>query len=532
MTVAWAPEFIVNTTTSGGVSAIQEDSELAALADGGFVAVWTDRSDVDTIRAQVFNADGSHRGAEILIDQAGSGAGTRPSVIGLAGGGFAIGWTESAGTPSNSASDGSESAVLLQIHEADGSLRSAAQIVNTTTAGRQLAPSLAAMNDGGLAISWEDQSPGQASPAARLRLYQADGTAKSAEIAVHGGPKDFNGDTRVITLTDGKLVVAWRDSGTHPADTDPAAVHAQVFNADGTAFAGEFVANTSTRGIQWEPGLTALPDGRFIAVYTDFSLANSPNIRGQLWETAVNSNGDPEVRQVGTSFAVNEAAGGFQSVADIATLADGSVVVVWEDDSGAFGDTSSRAIVARLLAADGTPLGPSFLVNHLTANAQEEPSVTVLGDGRFVISWTDASFGAGPASGVDIRAMIFDPREMGITLPALTPGLYAGPLHWIGTDFADAMTGRNGGDLLEGGGAMIRFWGAAATIPCRAARAMTALSAAASPICSRAARAMTCCSAAISGAIRATRSWGARAMTGWVAASAMTAFMAAMAPTR
>ena len=431
MTVAWGPEFIVNTTTSGGVSAIQEDAELAALADGGFVAVWTDRSDVETIRAQVFNADGSPRGAEIHVDQAGSGAGTRPAVIGLAGGGFAVAWTEAAGTPANSASDGSDSAVLVQIHEADGTLRSAAQIVNTTTAGRQLAPSLAAMKDGGLAVSWEDQSPGQASPAARLRLYQADGTATSAEIAVQGGPKDFNGDTRVITLADGKLVVAWRDSGTHPADTDPPAVHAQVLKADGTPFAGEFVANTSTNGIQWEPGLTALPDGRFIAVYTDFSLANSPNIRGQLWETGVNGNGDPEVRPLGTSFAVNEQAGGFQTVADIATLADGSVVVVWQDDSGAFGDPSSRAIVARLLAADGTPLGRSFLVNDLTDNAQEAPSVTVLGDGRFVISWTDSSFGAGPDSGVDIRARIFDPREMGITLPfdpppVFMPGLSTG----------------------------------------------------------------------------------------------------------
>ncbi len=56
------------------------------------------------------------------------------------------------------------------------------------------------------------------------------------------------------------------------------------------------------------------------------------------------------------------------------------------------------------------PIGkfnPEFLVNATTLNGQNDSSVTALADGRYVVSWRDAS-----ATGVDtsftaIRARIF-----------------------------------------------------------------------------------------------------------------------------
>ncbi len=51
---------------------------------------------------------------------------------------------------------------------------------------------------------------------------------------------------------------------------------------------------------------------------------------------------------------------------------------------------------------------PEFLVNATTANSQSESSTTALADGRFVVTWTDASGSTGDTSGWAIRARIFN----------------------------------------------------------------------------------------------------------------------------
>ena len=71
------------------------DSDVAALADGGFVASWTlglGGGDND-IHARIFNADGSVRVGNVDVNI--NLHNTRhSSVAGLAGGGFATAWEE------------------------------------------------------------------------------------------------------------------------------------------------------------------------------------------------------------------------------------------------------------------------------------------------------------------------------------------------------------------------------------------------------------------------------------------------------
>jgi cadherin-like protein len=112
-------EFVVNTITSRD----QDLVSLAALKGGGFVATWQDNSGlnndgtrVGSIKAQMFNADGSKNGSELLVDSLNvNWINGVPNVTGLSNGGFAVTWDAS-----SNVGDTSGSSVQLQLFHLDG----------------------------------------------------------------------------------------------------------------------------------------------------------------------------------------------------------------------------------------------------------------------------------------------------------------------------------------------------------------------------------------------------------------------------
>ena len=109
----------------------------------------------------------------------------------------------------------------------------------------------------------------------------------------------------------------------------------------------------------------------------------------------------------GGEFRVNSQTGGDQSRPEVATLANGGFVVVWDDPSRTLGDSSGRSIKAQLYSAFGAAVGGEFLVNTQTTGDQVGPKVAGLSDGRFVVTWTDAS-GVSDGSLSSVQAQIFD----------------------------------------------------------------------------------------------------------------------------
>ena len=111
--------------------------------------------------------------------------------------------------------------------------------------------------------------------------------------------------------------------------------------------------------------------------------------------------------QRGSEFRVNSQTSGDQLRPEVAALANGGFVVVWNDASGTLGDNSGRSVKAQLYNASGAAVGGEFLVNTQTTGDQDEPSVIGLPDGRFVVTWTDRS-GIGDGSFSSVQAQIFD----------------------------------------------------------------------------------------------------------------------------
>lgn len=83
----------------------------------------------------------------------------------------------------------------------------------------------------------------------------------------------------------------------------------------------------------------------------------------------------------------------------VAVLADGSIVHTWEGVNEPFVASNSSDILAQRFAADGTALGSLFRVNTTLPTEDEEPKITALADGGFVIVWGSRNGADGEING-------------------------------------------------------------------------------------------------------------------------------------
>jgi Ca2+-binding RTX toxin-like protein len=441
--VPFGSEFLVNTTTADR----QDDPTITALADGRFVVAWTDwsASGGDTssfaVRAQVFNADGSKSGAEFLVNTTTAAGQSEPTITALPDGRFVVAWQDF----SQSGGDTSSFAVRAQAFNADGSPSGSELLVNATTTNSQFEPTITALADGRFVVAWEDnsQSGGDTSfTAVRAQVFNADGSKSGAELQVNTTTASEQFEPTITALPDGRFVVAWVDNSQSADDPSSWAVRAQVFNADGSKSGAEFLVNTTTTSDQSDPTITALADGRFVVAWVDNSQSGGDTSLHAVRAQVFNADGS----KAGAEFLVNTTTTFQQFDPTITALADGRFVVAWRDNSQSGGDTSDSAVRAQVFNADGSKSGAEFLVNTTTASSQFDPTITALPDGRFVVAWVDNSQSGGDTSLVAIRGQIFDPREAGINLSGT-----ALDDDFVGTGFDDVIDGGAGDDTIEGG---------------------------------------------------------------------------------
>jgi hypothetical protein len=427
--IKWGSEFLVNTTTSLS----QFYHAITGLADGRFVAMWSDESqtlgddDLYAVHGQIFNADGSKAGAEFLVNTTIEGAQALPAVIGLASGKFVATWV------SNHFGD---SDVYAQVFNPDGSKQGGQFRVNTVTAGKQENQDIAALSGGGFAVTWTDQSGNDTD--IHAQVYAANGAKVGGEILVNPPSAFDRTDPTVTGLTNGQFVVAWR-AETGGKDV----VRLQTFDANGAKVGAELSATQLVTADQTDPNITALAGGRFVVSWTN-ELNGNHDVHGQIF----NADGT----RSGSEFTLDTTAIPVSGV-DITGLPDGRFVATY----AAQHLSGDQRVLGQLFNADGTKSGDEFIAATTTEGQQWLPEVTVLADGRFVVAWNDEPFqgAGGDGSGEGVRAQIFDPRESGAEIGGtdLKDDLY-------GTSFDDTMkggggsdhlAGMDGGDILQGG---------------------------------------------------------------------------------
>ena len=100
----------------------------------------------------------------------------------------------------------------------------------------------------------------------------------------------------------------------------------------------------------------------------------------------------------------------------LAPLADGGFVAAWTDYSGRGGDASGSGIKAKVFGPKGKTVQDEFLVNTEAEGNQSGPAAAGLPGGGFVVVWQDASGTGGDASGTGIKAQMFSPSAVDLSL--------------------------------------------------------------------------------------------------------------------
>ena len=413
-------EIKANTTTSGN----QKDSAVAALDDGGYVVIWQHRADGEevpgNVYAQRYDADGNATGSQITIGSYGGHDDNavlfEVDVTGLDGGGFVAIWAES-GNP------------LARIYDASGNPVSAEFNVSTSS-GTQATPTIGATPGGGFVAVWEGYGSGDSS-GVFLQRYDASGTKIGGETLVNTTTTNTQADPAITVMDDGSFVIVWDGNGTG----DSSGVFGQRFDASGAKVGGEFRVNTATTGTQSDPAITTLSNGSFVVTWQSAGQDGSGDgVYGQLYDASGTA--------IGGEFRVNDTTANDQEAPNVAALADGGFMVVWESYGQ---DGSLEGVYAKRYDSGGTDVSGEVLINATTADDQYQPDIDVLNDGSVIVTWTaDAQDG----SGSGIYSQVYAADEQ----PTHTMIGGTGNDSFIGGALADTINGNGGDDRLEGGG--------------------------------------------------------------------------------
>ena len=187
----------------------------------------------------------------------------------------------------------------------------------------------------------------------------------------------------------------------------------------------EIILAPNIAATETQPVVTALSDGRFVAVWTS---RRTDNVGGdEIYAQGVSVDGELS----GTPVLINVGSSNTQWEPDISALPNSRYLVVFNDQSGggAFGST----FVGRIMNPDGTGGAPFKIdqevvqgVDFTGGFAQQDPSVAVFPDGGFVVAWTDQPL---TGTGQDILFRRFDAN-----------GTPLGDVHWQTAPTAAART--------------------------------------------------------------------------------------------
>ncbi len=264
----------------------------------------------------------------------------------------------------------------------------------------------------------------------------------NSESVVNTSTSDFQGDSRVAVLNDGRYVIIWQDrNGTD--DT----ILGQIFNTDGTRSSTEFTVETPPAGLDQEnPDIVATPDGGFAISYNqqasvsrvgvDVHLARYDANGVQTFQGIVNEDvgldTQPELAIVGneiwigasqdsntnsdnaivarynldaddggvsfvSEFRANASSTGEQEDVDFAVSNSGNVAIVWRKDN---------TVEIRVFDSSGTAITSSDVLVEDDSNnfSNTNPEVTALSGGGFVVTWSTRDFD-NPANN-DVRGRV------------------------------------------------------------------------------------------------------------------------------
>ncbi len=214
-------ELEVNAYTPGD----QMDPAVAALPSGDFAVVWNNisgspgDSSERSIQGRLVDADGVPLGGEFQVNSFTPGTQYNPAVAALADGGFVVVWS-SATSPAGD----TDFAILGQRFDASGAPLGDELQVNTSLIYVQSMPAVAGGDDGSFLVAWRsgDFASGGVDGdryGIAARAFAGSGTPLGDELVVNTYTSGLQESPAVAAAPDGRYLVAWQSNGSWGNDT-------------------------------------------------------------------------------------------------------------------------------------------------------------------------------------------------------------------------------------------------------------------------------------------------------------------------
>ena len=250
----------LNSSSAGN----QMHSRLAMGPGGQLVAVYMDDTndgDGYGVYYRPFNESFNALSSATLVNATTAGDQMYPDVAITGGGNFAVVWQ------SNSGSDADGNGVYMQVYDYNRSVVTSEFQVNTTTAGNQQEPRIAADHNGNFIVVWS--SYGQDGDAYGIygRIYNSSGVAQTGEFLINTTTTGDQGYASVTATQEGTFYVSWTDD---TQDGSRSGVYVQGILSDGTFYGTETILNTTTAEYQQASEISMYRDSiEMVAVWQD-----------------------------------------------------------------------------------------------------------------------------------------------------------------------------------------------------------------------------------------------------------------------
>jgi Ca2+-binding RTX toxin-like protein len=438
--VLWSPTIHINTRTSGE----QYDPNLVSLKDGTFIAVWADNTGTAEgadIQGQFFHADGTKRSGEFTIPASSAGNQYDPVVTILNDGRFVVVWSHQSTTAN-------DEDIKAQIFRPDGTRDGGEILINVNNqAGIQNDPSVSALPNGGFVVSFTDtNSNGDGSGSSVCtQAFDAYGNRLGHETRVNKTVTDNQYNSFVMGMSD-SYIVFYDDESSSPDKPLPITIRGRIFSLEGQEKKTEFVLPVTNFAQTGGAQATVLKDGRYVVTWAASSSdGDGTGIRGQIF----NADGS----RYNGEFQVNKVTVGHQTMPSIVALHDGGFAIAYKSISPA-----DNEFYLATFNAIGLHDGDTDLLigrgQRLISDLGTKPEMAALADGRIVVSWQDTSDLPSDNLG-GVYAQILDPRGQAVVLNGTSAAdQYIGTVHndrLNGASGDDVLTGETGNDVIDGG---------------------------------------------------------------------------------